>query len=162
MLALHTLRPHARSRRKRVGRGHGSGLGTFAGRGTKGQRARTGGRRHTLRRSLKSLYERLPKARGRSTHAVEKVTPVSLAELERVFDPGARVTRAALQAQRLIPRGQALVVVLGDGQLTKRLTVEAHRFSGSARRAITQAGGQAVALPSPVRPPRRRPRLQRG
>lgn len=157
MVTLHSLHPHKRPSRKRVGRGHGSGLGTTAGRGTKGQRARTGGRRHTLRRSLKALYERLPKARGSAVGAVGKPLPISLADLERHFTSGDRVTREALVAKHLLPKHTGRVIILGPGTLSKALTVEAHRLSGTARRVITAAGGTIVLLPDLThRPPLKR------
>lgn len=156
MIGLHQLAPAKRQARKRVGRGHGSGLGTYAGRGIKGQRARTGGRKHLVRRSLKSLIERLPKVRGGSTLRPVKATPVSLTDLERLFSAGARVTAVELKQKRLIPRQQTSTVILG-GTLTKALTVEAHRFSAAALAAIRTAGGRAILLPEPVvRRPRRR------
>ena len=153
MLTLHSLHPFKRPARKRVGRGHGSGLGTTAGRGTKGQRARTGGRKHALRRSLKALYERIPKARGGAIRAVEKPHPISVAELERYFAAGDRVTLSALITKHLLPKRADRIIILGPGPLSKGLTVEAHRLSGTARRAITAAGGTIVVLPDLSRRP---------
>lgn len=162
MLTLHSLHPYQRPTRKRVGRGHGSGLGTTAGRGTKGQRARTGGRKHALRRSLKSLYERLPKARGGAVRAIAKPLPISLADLERHFASGDRVTRETLMAKHLLPKREDRIIILGPGTLSKALTIEAHRLSGTARRAITAAGGTIVVLPDLTRrPPLKRLRRTR-
>ncbi len=160
MIGLHQLAPYSRTPRKRIGRGHGTGQGTFAGKGTKGQRARTGGRKRLKRRSLKSLIERLPKVRGGSLTKPAKPATVSVAELDRVFDAGSRITKEQLVAKRLLPSGQDIVVVLGGASMTKALTVEAHRFSGSARDAITKAGGTVIRLsvPEPRRPKPRRPR----
>lgn len=155
MIGLHELRGPSRQARKRVGRGHGSGRGSYAGRGVKGQRARSGGRRAISRRSLKALIERLPKVRGGHPRPVPKPQPVSLASLERRFAAGERVTRVSLQAKRLIPAHQTTVVILGGSRLTKPLVVEAHRVSVSARRAISTAGGRVIELPAE---PRRRRR----
>ncbi|MBI3114948.1 MAG: 50S ribosomal protein L15 [Candidatus Kerfeldbacteria bacterium] len=158
MVGLHELPNPGRTARKRRGRGHGSGLGTYAGRGIKGQRARTGGRRGIARRSLKALFQRIPKVRGMTVAKTTKPQPVSLAQLVKHFDAGARVTRDAVIAKKLLPPNERTFVVLGGvDKLDKALTVIAHRFSASALRAIQQAGGQAILAPRPTRRPRPRP-----
>lgn len=145
-LALHTLNAHrgSRHRRRRVGRGNSS-RGTYSGRGIKGQRSRTGGRRGLIRRSLKSLLERVPKQRGfRSLH--EKFAVVNLRDLQRAFAEGGVVTPERLRQQGLISRTTGGVKVLGSGKIEKALTVRAHKFSASAKAAIEQAGGKALEL----------------
>lgn len=145
MIGLHQLSGAKRSSRKRIGRGHGSGLGTYAGKGIKGQRARTGGRRGIARRSLKALISRIPKVRGMSVARAHIETPVSLTALDRNFQSGARVTRVALIEKGLLPKRQRVIIVL-QGSLTKPLTIEAHRFSANAIKTITATGGTAVRL----------------
>ncbi len=158
MIGLHQLRGVKRSARKRIGRGHGSGLGTYAGKGIKGQRARTGGRRGIARRSLKALLSRIPKVRGMSVARAHDVQPVSLTAIDGAFASGARVTRRALIENRLLPKRQRVVIVL-HGTVTKPLTVAAHRFSANASRAITEAGGTVVRLKAHQRlAPKRRAR----
>lgn len=158
MITLHELTRAPRPNRKRIGRGHGSGTGAYSGKGIKGQRARTGGRRGIVRRSLKALIERLPKVRGGRLQRPPKPVPVSLKQLEKTFEAGTRVTRDLLVRAHLISHQQFEVVVLGGQALSKSLTVEAQRFSKSAQDAITKAGGTVIRLPRPergYRPPRR-------
>jgi large subunit ribosomal protein L15 len=138
-LSLHTLTASARRRRRRVGRGEGSGRGKTAGRGTKGQRARTGGRRGVRTRSLKALYQHLPKLGGFRSRR-PKATAISLDVLRRHFPAGATVTPALLAQRGLVPPGRA-VKVLGTGTLTHALVVRGCRVSASAREKITTAGG---------------------
>lgn len=157
-LSLHQLTPSrgARTRRRRVGRGNAS-RGTYSGRGMKGQRSRTGGKRGLIRRSLRSLLERVPKQRGFVSHH-GKLAVVNLDDLERSFTVGDVVTPARLEEKNLIRTGRDGVKLLGIGSLTKRLTVQAHAFSAAARLAVEAAGGQAVMLQlrAPM-PERRRP-----
>lgn len=158
MIGLHQLAGAKRSNRKRIGRGHGSGLGTYAGKGIKGQRARTGGRRGIARRSLKALISRIPKVRGMTVARAHDLVPVSLTAIDQAFERGARVTREALVEKGLLPKRQRVVVVL-QGVLTKPLTIEAHRFSANASRGITEAGGSMIHLKAHQRlAPKRRAR----
>lgn len=134
-------------RRKRLGRGMGSGRGKTCTRGHKGCGARAGGGPRPLTEGGQmSLFRRLPKrgfsnARFRTRYAV-----VNVADLEQRFDPGARVTAHALQEAGLVRDVFAPIKVLGQGQLTKQLTVEAHRFSKQAAEKIAAAGGQTKVL----------------
>ena len=155
-LTLSNLKPaQKRKARKRVGRGLGSGKGRYAGRGLKGQKARSGS--HTMRPGFEGgqmpIYMRLGKQRGpyskdampigpHRTHTV----PVNVAELERVFDDGADVTLEAMVEKRLLKNTRTDVKILGNGGLTKSLNVTAHAFSASAREKIEAAGGTATAL----------------
>lgn len=145
MIGLHQLAGPKRTARKRIGRGHGSGLGTYAGKGIKGQRARTGGRRGIARRSLKALLQRIPKVRGMSVTPAHAHVPVSLTALDQAFSANTRVTRELLIAKGLLPRRERVIVVL-NGTLTKPLEVMAHRFSTSAAAAILKAGGKTILL----------------
>jgi large subunit ribosomal protein L15 len=159
-LSLSTLQPAQKRRdRKRVGRGMGSGKGRYAGRGIKGQKARSGSNkmRPGFEGGQMPLYMRLGKQRGSTSKDAMPIGPhrtrtqgVNVSELERVFDDGAEVTIEALAERRLISNTRTDVKILGNGELKKKLTVTAHLFSKSAAEKIEAAGGTANAL----RPPR--------
>ena len=147
-MQAHDLRPPAGAKRnrKRVGRGDGSGSGCTAGRGTKGQRSRSGGRtRPFFEGGQMPLFRRLPK-RGFKPFRRTRYSPVNLYGLEASFAPGASVGPADFYAARLVGSKRALVKILGAGELTKPLTVRAHRFSASAVQAIESAGGKAEVV----------------
>lgn len=146
MLTLHSLivAPGSRKRKRRVGRGIGS-RGTYSGRGAKGQRSRTGGRRGIIRRSLRSLLERVPKQRG-FTSRRSKPAVVSLAMLERHCTAGENVTPQLLFKRGIINNPFLAVKILSDGRLSKPLTVYAHGISSPARAALVKAGGRFIAL----------------
>lgn len=145
-LSLHTLSTVAgsRPRRRRVGRGNGS-RGTTSGRGAKGQRSRTGGTRGIIRRSMRSLMERVAKQRGFTSRTL-KLVPVNVGDLEVHFDNGATVGQAELVHKGLLRPVDRGVKILGMGTVTKKLTVRAHAFSAAAREAIEKAGGKVVVL----------------
>ncbi len=133
----------------RVGRGVGSGLGKTAGRGQKGQKARSTGninKKH-FQGGQTPIQRRLPKRGFRNPFAAIVVT-VNIGDLDAVFDNGAVVDAAALESKRLIQGRYDVIKVLGDGDLTKKLTISAHRFSKSALAKIAQSGGQANVLAS--------------
>lgn len=131
--------------RKRVGRGHGSGRGTYAGRGLKGQRSRTGGRRNLKRRGLKQFLLQIPKQRGfQSFFPVSAV--VNIGAIDKGFQAGSVVTIKRLKELGLINDEQQAVKILGEGQLKKKLTVQANAFSKKAKDAITKAGGIAQVV----------------
>jgi large subunit ribosomal protein L15 len=154
-IGLHSLRPKrgARSDRKRIGRGAGSGNGKTAGRGHKGAGARSGSRRKTgYEGGQNPIHMRMRKLRGPHrkmsmpfepfrTHT----QPVNLSDLESRFSAGDEVTPEALRAAGLAKRRHP-VKVLGRGQLTKGLTVRAHAFSATAREKIEGAGGTCEVL----------------
>ncbi|HEX5749089.1 MAG TPA: 50S ribosomal protein L15 [Archangium sp.] len=148
MTTLNNLKRPANSwhRKKRVGRGQGSGLGKTAGRGGKGQKARSGNMRFEgFEGGQSPLQRRLPKfgfiSPNRTIYAV-----VNLADLE-AFDAGATVDEAALKARGLVKGRYDGVKVLGNGTLTKKLTVRAHKLSATAREAVEKAGGSVDELP---------------
>jgi len=147
--------PGSHQAEKRVGRGHGSGRGKTAGRGTKGQKARTGGKIHrAFNGGQTRLSKRLPFLRGlgNSNYAFRKdYAIVNLGELER-FEAGSLVTAAELAAAGLMSKtqSQGLVKILGDGELDHALTVRAHKFSASARAKIEAAGGTVEIIPTKV------------
>jgi large subunit ribosomal protein L15 len=155
-IGLHTLKPAPGSRktRKRVGRGEGSGTGKTAGRGQKGAGSRSGSKdRVRFEGGQMPLHMRMRKLRGPTkkmsmpfepfrTHT----QPVNLKDLEERFDAGAEVTLDALREKGLAKRKGIDVKILGSGELTKALTVHAHKFSKSARERIEAAGGTAQVI----------------
>lgn len=148
-MRLNTLKPGegARQEGKRVGRGIGSGLGKTCGRGQKGQKARHGGNFGKLhfQGGQTPMQRRLPKRGFRVPFPVETVA-INVGQLERFAD-GAAVDEAALRAARLVQgRGDVRIKILGDGELTKKLTVTVHAFSAAARARIEALGGSATAL----------------
>ena len=159
-LSLSNLKPaQARQARKRVGRGLGSGKGRYSGRGIKGQKARAGS--HKMRPGFEGgqmpIYMRLGKQRGPYSKDAMPVgphrtstVPVNLRDLDRVFDDGSEVTLEAMIDKGLIKNTRTDVKILGQGDLSKKLTVTAHAFSATAREKIEKAGGTANALREPV------------
>lgn len=133
-------------RKKRVGRGQGSGLGKTAGRGGKGQKARSGNMRFEgFEGGQSPLQRRMPKfgfnSPNRTVYAV-----VNLSDLEG-FDAGATVDVAALETRGLVKGRYDGVKLLGNGSLTKKLTIRVNKASGTAREAIEKAGGSVEELP---------------
>ncbi|MFC1482309.1 50S ribosomal protein L15 [Myxococcota bacterium] len=139
---LATLKPPpgARRRRKRVGRGPGSGNGKTCGRGHKGQRSRSGA---SLVRGFEGgqmpLQRRVPK-RGFTNIYRERVDSVNVDVLEQVFEPGV-VNPDDMRSRGVVPRKARIIKVLGRGEVKKAFTVQAHRFSGTAKEKIEAAGG---------------------
>ena len=144
-----------RKLKRRVGRGIGSGQGKTAGLGAKGQYASAGARLPSglFEGGQMPLYRRIPK-RGFSHATWDKTQAiVNIGDLE-VFDAGSVVDPAALKARRLVVGTFEQIRILGDGNLTKKLTVKADHFSKSAREKIEKAGGTAELLPQPKKPVR--------
>ena len=141
-MELNNLKPKkgARHVKKRVGRGPGSGHGKTAGRGEKGQKSRAGfSRQPGFEGGQMPLHRRLPK-RGFTNIFKKEYAVINLADLER-FDNGATVDEAALRQAGLVKGQNDGVKVLGNGKLSKKLTVSATRFSATAKSAIEAAGG---------------------
>jgi len=149
---LSRLQPPAGAIKKkvRVGRGAGS-AGKTCGRGQKGQKARAGGNINKVhfQGGQTPLQRRIPK-RGFRNPLAKVVVNVNVGALES-FDAGADITIEALREKRLVQGRFDLVKILGDGELTKKLSVTAHRFSKGAVAKIEAAGGKTVALPAPTR-----------
>ena len=144
-MKLNELRPAEGSTREsyRVGRGPGSGNGKTAGKGHKGQNARSGGGvRPGFEGGQLPLYRKLPK-RGFHNKFATVYAIVNVADLEKNFQDGDVVTLEALLAKKIIRKSFDGLKVLGDGELTKKLTVQATVFSAAAKEKITAAGGQA-------------------
>jgi len=145
----HELRPPrgAKHRRKRVGRGNASGHGTYAGRGIKGQRSRSGrDLRPTFEGGQFPLSRKLATLRGFNNKWKVYYQPVNVGTLEERFESGATVTPEALRAAGVLKHLREPVKILGDGELTKPLTVRAHAFSAAARAKIEAAGGTVTVL----------------
>jgi large subunit ribosomal protein L15 len=133
-------------KRKRLGRGTGSGLGKTSGRGHKGQRSRAGHSQHpTFQGGAMPMIRRIGK-RGFNNKFALKVGEVNVADLEANFDAGAEVTPETLKGRALANYRYDVLKVLGNGEITKSLTVSAHRFSASAKEKIEKAGGKCIEL----------------
>ena len=131
---------------KRVGRGPGSGLGKTAGRGEKGQKSRTGySRKRGFEGGQMPLVRRVPKRGFHNPFRVEYAV-VNLDTLGEVFDAGSEVTPDVLRERGLVREKRALIKVLGRGEISKKLTVRAHKFSGTAAEKIAKAGGTTEVL----------------
>jgi large subunit ribosomal protein L15 len=160
-LNLSSLKPaQSRRDRKRVGRGLGSGKGRYSGRGIKGQKSRAGS--HKMRPGFEGgqmpTHMRLPKQRGSTSKDAMPIgpfrtstVPVNVRELDR-FDTGAEVTPESLVEKGLIKNTKVDVKILGNGEISKKLTIRVHAISASARDKIEKAGGTVDLL----RPPKQK------
>jgi len=147
-ISLNTLKPAKGSthKKKRVGRGPGSGLGKTAGRGEKGQKSRSGySRKVGFEGGQMPLHRRVPK-RGLTNIFTKRWLEISLASLEQHFEADSEITPEVLHDRGLIKKAKYDVVVLGNGEVSKPLRVSAHRFTKSAKEKIEKAGGAAVQI----------------
>ena len=153
MPGLHELKPArgARRDRRRVGRGDGSGKGSYSGRGQKGQKAREN-LRPVFEGGQLPLVKRLPYMRGFTNVFRIEYEPVNLDRLSEKFADGADVTPESLLERRVLRSKSAYVKVLGAGDLKAALNVSAHAFSKSAREKIEAAGGAVTVIPLKQRP----------
>ncbi len=148
-IGAHELRPSkgATKNRKRVARGNSGSGGTYAGRGNKGQNSRSGGGvRPGFEGGQMPLHRRMHVLRGFNNKWRVAYQPVNLLTLERSFEDGDDVTPELLLERRIVRHLRDGVKILGDGELSKKLNVTAHRFSGSAQAKIEAAGGSVTAL----------------
>jgi len=138
----------ATKKRRRIGRGTGSGLGTTAGKGNKGQQSRSGGKTYPgFEGGQMPLYRRLPH-RGFTNTSFKKVWQViNLSQVEVKYTAGEIVDGPSLVAKRLVKRADVLIKVLGDGEVSKALTFQVDKVSASAKVKIEKAGGK-VETPS--------------
>ena len=147
-MKLHELEKNigAKHSKKRVGRGSGSGLGKTSGRGQKGQKARSGGSINPVFEGGQlPLYRRLPK-RGFSNYPFKKeYAVIKLSDLN-VFEDGTVVTPALLKEKGIVKKQLSGIKVLGEGQLDKKITVQAHKFSKSALDKINESGSKAEVI----------------
>jgi large subunit ribosomal protein L15 len=153
-MSLSNLRPPkgAKHARKRVGRGPGSGHGKTASRGSKGAKSRSGFRfKRGFEGGQMPLHRRVPKRGFTNVFRVEYAV-VNLDTLAEVFEAGSAVTPELLRERGLVRQSRAPIKVLGRGEITKALTVKAHKFSGSAAEKIAKAGGKAETLESKASP----------
>lgn len=151
-MRLHDLkpRPGAKHRRKRLGQGESSGHGKTSGRGGKGQTARSGSSiRIGFEGGQMPLIRRIPKRGFNNARHTVQYCPVNLTDLNQ-FDNGARVDAEAIRKAGLANGPIKLVKILGEGEITKKLTVAAHKFSASARQKIEAAGGTCEVLGTKV------------
>ena len=143
-ITLHNLHPNegATKDKKRLGRGRGSGKGKTSGKGVKGQKARPGhhGARFAFEGGQMPMPRRIPKRGFKAPNRVES-HPINVSQLEQLFEAGATVDLAALQAKGVVPKLVEKVKILGDGNITKKLTIKAQGVSESARSKIEAAGG---------------------
>lgn len=138
--------PGATRTRRRVGRGPGSGAGKTAGKGHKGQKSRSGySRRFGFEGGQMPLVRRLPK-RGFTNNFRIEFQVVNLRDLERVFGDGDVVSPESLVDKGLARKGAKPVKILGSGELTKKLSVKAHRFSTAAKSSIEKVGGSCEVV----------------
>ena len=147
-MKLHELQPAAGSVKdvKRIGRGHGSGQGKTAGKGHKGQKARSGGSiRPGFEGGQMPLQRRMPK-RGFNNIFAKEYATVNVSELEKRFESGAVVDAAALIESGAIKDAKDGIKILGDGELSKNITVKAVKFTASAKEKIEKAGGTAEVI----------------
>jgi large subunit ribosomal protein L15 len=141
---------HGNRKRKRIGRGPGSGHGKTATRGHKGQQSRTGSSQKIVFEGGKMpLIRRIPK-RGFNNRWAKIIAVVNVGDLEKSFQAGDEVTPEALKAKGLSKYPHDCVKILGNGELTVELKVSAHQFSQSAIDKIQKVGGQAVVIPGPA------------
>ena len=144
---LHELSPAEGSKKgsKRIGRGHGSGWGKTAGKGHKGQKARSGGSiRPGFEGGQMPLQRRIPK-RGFNNIFAKKIVAINVSALE-AFEDGAEVTTAALIEKGIVSEAYDGIKILGNGTLTKKLNVKVAAYSGSAKQKIEAAGGKAEVV----------------
>src|SRR5881227_306729 len=160
-LNLSSLKPvQERKRRKRIGRGLGSGKGRYSGRGIKGQKSRSGS--HKMRAGFEGgqmpIYMRLGKQRGSTSKDAMPIgpfrtstAPVNVGSLD-AFDDGAEVTPEALVEKGLVKNTKTDVKLLGNGELKKKLTIRVHAISATAREKVEAAGGTVSLLREPKKP----------
>ena len=142
---LHDLKPAPGStkKRKRIGRGHGAGYGGKSGRGSNGQASRAGGTKGPgFEGGQTPLAMRLPKLPGFRNINRKEYLPVNVSRLEEKFEAGETVDHETLVAKGIIKHADSLVKVLGDGEITKALTVKVDKVSATAQSKIEAAGGK--------------------
>ena len=146
-MKLHELKPAAGSNvaAKRKGRGHGSGNGKTAGYGHKGQKARSGVKKAGFEGGQMPLQRRLPKRGFNNTVFATKYVTIKVSDLEK-FEAGATVDAAALLEKGIISKSLDGVKVLGNGELTKALTVQLAAYTATAKEKIEKAGGKAEVI----------------
>ncbi len=137
-------------KRRRIGRGPGSGHGKTSGRGHKGQRSRAGwGHSAVFQGGAMPLVRRVPK-RGFNNKFALTIATINIGDLNAAYEAGEEVSPESLREKSLVKSRYDQLKILGDGELDKKLKVSAHRFSKSAQEAIEKAGGEVVVIPGPT------------
>jgi len=148
-ISLHNLHPNpgATKTKKRLGRGRGSGTGKTSGKGVKGQKARPGhhGARYAFEGGQMPMPRRIPKRGFKNRNRVEAF-PINCELLERLFENGESVDIQILRDKGIIPKLVETIKILGEGELTKKLTIKAHRASATAKDKVEKAGGTIEIL----------------
>lgn len=148
-ISLHNLHPNPGATRdkKRLGRGRGSGKGKTSGKGVKGQKARPGhhGARLAFEGGQMPMPRRIPKRGFKNPFRIEPFA-INVATLEKLFDAGATVDLETLRAKGILPKKAEYVKILGEGDLTKALTIKAYRASAIAIEKVSRAGGSIELL----------------
>ncbi len=148
-ITLHNLHPNpgATKTKKRLGRGRGSGTGKTSGKGVKGQKARPGhhGPRLSFEGGQMPMARRIPKRGFKNPFRVEAFG-VNVSLLEDIFEIGEVVDVESLRAKGVLPKKAKVLKILANGELTKKLTVKAHRFSATAKAKVEAAGGTAEVV----------------
>jgi len=154
-ISLHNLHPNpgATREKKRLGRGRGSGKGKTSGKGVKGQKARPGhhGARYAFEGGQMPMPRRVPK-RGFTNRNRVEAFPINVSTLESLFEAGAKVDIEILRTKGLIPKHVETIKILGEGEITKKLTITAHRASATAKEKISKAGGTLELIPDTIAP----------
>jgi large subunit ribosomal protein L15 len=152
-ITLHNLHPNEGSTKpkKRLGRGRGSGTGKTSGKGVKGQKARPGhhGARFAFEGGQMPMPRRIPKRGFTNPNRVEAF-PINVATLEATFLSGATVDLETLRAKGIVPKLVECIKILGEGELTKKLAIKAHRASETAKKKIAAAGGTIELIASSI------------
>jgi large subunit ribosomal protein L15 len=154
-ITLHNLHPNkgATKTKKRLGRGRGSGTGKTSGKGVKGQKARPGhhGARFAFEGGQMPMPRRIPKRGFKNPNRVEAF-PINVSLLEKMFDAGATVDLEVLRSKGIVPKLVDTVKILGEGELTKKLTLKVHRVSETAKSKIEAAGGSVTIVETTAQP----------
>ena len=152
-ITLHNLHPNegATKAKKRLGRGRGSGTGKTSGKGVKGQKARPGhhGARFAFEGGQMPMPRRIPKRGFKNFFRIEAF-PINVAMLENIFEAGETVDLATLRAKGIVPKKVTHIKILGEGELTKKLTITAHRASETAKDKVTKAGGTITLVETTI------------
>jgi len=152
-ITLHNLHPNpgATKTKKRLGRGRGSGTGKTSGKGVKGQKARPGhhGARFAFEGGQMPMPRRIPKRGFKNPNRVEAF-PINVSLLDKEIDAGATVDLETLRAKGIVPKLVDTIKILGEGELTKKLTIKAHRASETAKAKIAAAGGSFELIATKV------------
>ena len=155
-ITLHNLHPNegATKAKKRLGRGRGSGTGKTSGKGVKGQKARPGhhGARFAFEGGQMPMPRRIPKRGFKNPNRVEAF-PINVSTLDKLFAAGATVDLETLRAKGIVPKLVDTIKILGEGEITKKLVIKAHRISEAAKAKVEKAGGSVEIVDAPKAQP---------